>query len=69
VKKFRVRVDPSKCICASRCTETAPDVFAIDENEGTVKLLLSEPPPDLYDKVLQAAALCPTQVIEIDDLA
>jgi ferredoxin len=69
VKNFRVRVDPGKCICASRCIETAPAVFDIDEKEGTVKLLQAEPPTELYDKVLQAAALCPTQAIEIDEKA
>ena len=35
--------------------------------DGYLYVLQEEPPPELHDKVREAASLCPTAAIELDD--
>jgi ferredoxin len=47
------------------CVWTAPDIFDQSETDGTVVLLLPEPPARLRDPARKAAADCPCRAITI----
>jgi ferredoxin len=66
MKIFRVRVDEDKCIGAGQCVLRAPKIF--DQREdGIVVLLDPAPPAALYEAALQAADLCPSEAITIEE--
>jgi ferredoxin len=49
------------------CVFNVPDVFDQSEQDGTVVLLLPEPPPSLHDAARAAAAECPCRAITVHD--
>jgi ferredoxin len=63
---MRIVVDLERCRGAGMCTLTSPEVFDQDEEDGTVVLLVDEPPPELHDAVGEAARLCPNSVIRLE---
>ncbi|ABE36819.1 ferredoxin-2 domain protein [Paraburkholderia xenovorans LB400] len=60
-----VTIHPEKCIGAGYCVEEAADVFAQDDDDGMVVLLVSNPSPERKAAVLNAARRCPVMAIEI----
>ena len=63
-RQLRVIVDTRKCCGAGQCVLLAPLVF--DQHEdGIVRLLDAEPPPQLHASVREAASVCPTSAIEL----
>jgi ferredoxin len=46
--------------------QTAPEVFEV-RSDGYLYILQEEPPADLGDKVKEAADLCPTGAITVED--
>jgi ferredoxin len=44
----------------------APEVFEI-RNDGYLHILKPQPGPELYDAVQEAADLCPTGAIQLED--
>nr|WP_047165651.1 ferredoxin [Sphingomonas sp. Y57] len=62
---MRVHVDCSRCMASGACMAHAPDVFDQAE-DGTVVVLLPEPPEHLHAQVEEAAAACPANVITIE---
>jgi ferredoxin len=64
---MRIVVDVQRCRGAGQCTLTAPEVFDQDEEDGTVIVLVDEPPPDLHQAVEAAAGLCPNSVIRLEN--
>ncbi|WP_405824915.1 ferredoxin [Streptomyces sp. NBC_01390] len=63
---MRVRVDQDKCCGAGSCVLSAPEVFDQDDEDGLVLLLDPHPPADLHEAVREAAAVCPAEVIVLD---
>ena len=63
---MRVVVDVERCRGAGQCTRIAPEVFDQDEKDGTVVVLVDEPPPELHQAVNAAAQLCPNSVIRLE---
>ena len=62
--KLRVIVDVEKCCGAGQCVLLAPKVF--DQREdGVVRLLDAEPPPELHACVREAASVCPTSALQL----
>jgi ferredoxin len=61
---MRVIVDENSCVASGQCVLTADAVFDQQE-DGTVLLLDPDPPPELYDEVRLAEALCPSQAITV----
>lgn len=60
---MRVMVDQDACVGSGLCEATCPEVFEVDM---TSHVLVSEPRPDLHEKVRTAATECPTEAISIE---
>jgi len=63
---MKVKVDFSVCASTGACAQVAPEVFEV-RSDGYLYILQEEPTPDLHDKVRQAADLCPTAAITLED--
>ena len=69
MSRMRVTVDPGLCQGHSVCKEEAPEVFDVierDEHYPQVQVKVEYPPPELWDKVREAAQFCPNRVIHIE---
>ena len=63
---MRVIVDFDICASTGACAQVAPEVFEV-RSDGYLYVLQEEPGDELADKVRQAADLCPTGAITIED--
>ena len=59
-------VDFDVCASTCACAQVAPEVFEV-RSDGYLYILQEEPGAELADKVRQAADLCPTGAITIED--
>lgn len=64
---MRVTVDRERCASAGMCALTAPEVFDQDDHDGRVVLLDADPPAARHAMVREAALLCPSQAILLED--
>ena len=71
---MRVVVDLNKCADHGQCVFSAPAVFSLDENgrlsfrrEVADTYVSGDLDESLRDDVEEAADVCPTQAIEIED--
>ena len=63
---MRVVVDLSKCCGAGQCVLLVPKVF--DQREDGIVILLDEAPPkELHAAVREAASVCPTAAIRLEE--
>jgi ferredoxin len=63
---MKITVDQRRCVASGNCVLAAPEVFDQREEDGTVVLLDPSPPAELGEPVRLAEALCPAQVIAVD---
>ena len=63
---MKVIVDFDVCMSNAQCVLAAPDVFEVRE-DGMLYVLQEEPPESLRAHVENAARLCPTQAITIEE--
>jgi ferredoxin len=63
---MRVIVDFDVCASTGSCMQVCPPVFEV-RNDGYLYILVEEPGEELRDMVTQAADLCPTGAITIED--
>ncbi|MEV0291364.1 ferredoxin [Kribbella sp. NPDC050820] len=63
---MRVQVDVDACVGAGQCVLAAADVFDQRDSDGVVVLLDEQPDSDRLDAVRQAAMLCPTAAIRLE---
>jgi ferredoxin len=63
---MKVRVNFDVCASTGACAQVAPEVFEL-RNDGYLYILAERPRPELYDVVTQAAELCPTGAIILED--
>ncbi len=63
----RLHVNTDECVGSAHCTLTAPDLFAIDDEEGYVVLLQPEPPEDRLEAARAAVRGCPASVISLEE--
>jgi len=75
-ERFKVDVDPDRCLGFGSCVIVSPDVFRLDERPGkgvfrsSAKLdVLDETGGKSFDNLLMAAQSCPTQAVKIIDRA
>lgn len=61
---MRVIIDEEACVGAGQCVLTAADVFD-QRDDGVAVLLQEEPSAAAAEAVVEAAALCPTQAIQV----
>lgn len=64
---MRVFVDTNVCQAHGDCVLTAPAVFDLDDEGNVVSLLDSAPEEELWARVREAADLCPTNAIRIEE--
>jgi ferredoxin len=64
---MKVTVDQEKC-CAG-CVMLAPDVFDQRDSDSVVVLLTDTLPADAHDAVREAAEVCPSACITLDENA
>lgn len=63
---MKVSVDFDVCASTGSCMQVCPEVFEV-RSDGYLYVLMEEPPEPLHDKVRQAADLCPTAAITIEE--
>ena len=63
---MRVVVDFDMCASTGSCMQIAPEVFEV-RSDGYLYILQEEPGGDLEEKANEAADLCPTGAISIED--
>ena len=63
---MKIVVDFDKCASNAKCMKAAPDVFEVRE-DGFLYVLQEEPPEALRAKVEEAARVCPTGAITVED--
>ena len=63
---MKVSVDFDLCASTGACMQVCPEVFEV-RSDGYLYILQEEPGPDLADQVRQAADLCPTGAITVED--
>ena len=63
---MRVIVDYDLCESNAVCMAVAPEVFEVRDDDF-LYVLQDEPPPELHDRVRQAAERCPKQAIFLEE--
>ena len=63
---MKVTVNFGVCASTGACAQVAPEVFEM-RNDGFLHITRPEPSPELYDAVQEAADLCPTGAIVLED--
>lgn len=64
---MKITVNRETCIGAAQCSQSAPQVFTQDQDEGLVELLDPSPPEEEHDNARAAEDLCPSASIEITE--
>ena len=63
---MKVIVDYDICASTGTCMQVCPEVFEV-RSDGSLYVLQEEPAPEVQDKVREAADLCPTGAITLED--
>lgn len=63
---MKVTVNFDVCASTGACVQVAPEVFEL-RNDGYLHIVTPQPRPELYDAVQEAADLCPTGAILLED--
>jgi ferredoxin len=63
---MRVTVDFDVCASTGSCMQICPEVFEL-RSDGYLYILQEEPAESLRQQVEQAADMCPTAAITVDD--
>lgn len=61
---MRIEVNFDRCKSNALCMDAAPEVFEV-RDDGFLYILNEEPGEELRAKVVEAAAVCPTQAITV----
>jgi len=61
----RVLLDQDECVACGTCVEICPEVFKMDEENDTVKVILESGGPE--DLIQEAIDSCPVQCISITE--
>ncbi|MBV9121174.1 MAG: ferredoxin [Chloroflexi bacterium] len=64
---MRVRVDPTQCDGYGKCNKVLPDLFKLDEYGYAQMDEFIEVPAGLEDRVREAAGVCPTAAVLIEE--
>jgi ferredoxin len=64
---MRVVLDELRCDAHGQCVDACPEVFALDDDDDIVRILVDEPDDSLREKLDRAAMLCPKAAITIED--
>ena len=56
---MKIIVDPDRCEGQAVCVGLAPAVFALDDDDEVVRLLVDDVPPEFEKRARKAVAKCP----------
>lgn len=62
---MKIRVSHDRCMGHARCEAIAPEIFATDEIEGKIVLLVEQVPDALQQMALRGAKACPERAITV----
>ena len=63
---MKVNVDFDLCASTGGCMQICPEVFEV-RSDGYLYILQEEPGDDVAERVREAADLCPTAAITVED--
>jgi ferredoxin len=63
----KVIVDELRCDAHGVCVDACPEVFALDDDDDKVRVLVSEPDESLREKLQRAVVVCPKAAITVED--
>ena len=63
---MRVSVDYDVCASTGACMQACPEVFEV-RSDGFLYVLQEEPGEELHSRVREAAELCPTGAISLEE--
>jgi ferredoxin len=63
----KVIVDELRCDANGVCVDACPEVFALDDDDDKVRVLVSEPDESLREKLQRAVVVCPKAAITVED--
>ncbi len=64
---MKVIVDELRCDAHGVCVAACPEVFALEDTDDVVRVLVDEPDDSLREKLQKAALACPKAAIRIED--
>lgn len=62
---MKVIVDELRCDAHGQCVDACPEVFALDDDDDVVSVLVEQPDESLREKLERAARICPKAAITI----
>lgn len=62
---MKILVDPSLCDGNEVCVRTAPDLFALGDNDDVVQVLQQPSPREPLARARQAVQLCPKNALKL----
>jgi ferredoxin len=63
---MKVVVDELRCDAHGQCVDACPEVFALDDDDDVVRVLVEEADESLRPKLDRAATVCPKAAISIE---
>jgi ferredoxin len=63
---MKVILDQLRCDAHGVCVTACPEVFALDDTDDIVRVLIEKPEESLRDKLNKAAQGCPKAAITIE---
>lgn len=63
---MHLRINTERCMGSGVCVDLAPEAFGSDD-DGYAEVLIERPDGELVARVTEAARLCPTHAIVIDE--
>jgi ferredoxin len=63
---MQVKIDFDMCASTGGCMQICPEVFEV-RSDGYLYILQEQPGAELHDRVREAADLCPTAAITLED--
>ena len=64
---MKVIVDELRCDAHGVCVDACPEVFALDDADDVVTVLVAEPDESLREKLTRATLVCPKAAITVED--
>jgi len=66
-KSVKINLIEEKCCSVGLCVDAAPEVFDQRDDDGVAILLEANPPDEQREAAREAARVCPTAAIVIDE--
>ena len=63
---MKVILDQLRCDAHGLCVDACPEVFALEDDDDIVRVLVDEPDESLRESLERAEQLCPKAAIQIE---